>query len=95
MECVYCHDEVGSEVGEIPVMVTDEFGGEREPWCPACFCYIRSPMEPSRYVVGNYFPIICSSCQVTSVAVGQKKCMQCGSASIRLTFPKTNVLMPC
>lgn len=84
--CTYCDGDMGP--GEIPMNV------DREVWCPACFCYVRSPLEPERFPVGAYFPVLCQDCRVTSVAMGVRACNQCGSRRVQLTLPKTFVDLP-
>lgn len=83
MECVNCQDALGGESSTLAFVTHDG-----EPWCPQCFCWKRSFMEPDRYYPPGFIAIRCGGCRVSSVAIGGDTCGQCGSRNVVTLPPK-------
>lgn len=82
--CVNCKQPLGVETGELPFKTHDG-----ETWCPQCFCWKRTAMEPYRYFPPAYAPLACGNCKLTSVDCGRGVCGQCNSRNVRMLGPKS------
>lgn len=85
--CRCCKEPVGDKPKVAPFFVQTDDGLEPETHCPACFVYVRCPLEPLRFHQGHFIPVHCGSCGWDSVAVGRLHCGQCGSRIV-VILPK-------
>lgn len=87
MKCSNCPALLGEQTKVLPVMVDDDTG-HQGAWCPQCFVYKRSPLEPGRW--SHLVPISCANCGAKSVTV-KKQCGQCRSQQIIVLGPAVSL----
>lgn len=87
-QCDNCKDGVGDAVKVVPF---HEREGEKlvATWCPECFCYHRTFLEPDKYPPGMFIAIACHRCGWQSVNHGPTgACVRCNSRAVRVLAPK-------
>lgn len=89
IECVNCKCALGEHAKELPFRTHDG-----EVWCPQCFVWKRTSMEPDRYYPPSYGALKCGArgCGHTSVDCGRGVCNQCGSRIVVALGPKAEKL---
>lgn len=85
--CCCCSSAVGAPIKVQPTNV------DSETWCPRCFVWLRSPLEPGRFNASNTAAVQCVFCGFASVSftagpMGRRSCGHCGRPGAMLIKPK-------
>jgi ribosomal protein S27E len=84
VKCANCSAVLGPEAKTIGISV-DDGGAGKEDWCPRCFAYHRTALEPGRW--SHIFAVHCPSCGCDTVAFGELACGQCGRKGVVVLPP--------
>jgi hypothetical protein len=84
-KCCGCGCALGDKPKIHPVSVSAADGSDPEVWCPRCFVYKRSPMEPGRWQ--NIDALMCMACDHETLGMGKPNCGNCGARTTVLCPP--------